>query len=221
MARFLPAAAIFDLDGTLTDSMYVWDRLPEELVRQFGSSPAPDLSHTLRAMSSPQAADYLIRTYHLPASPRQLMGAMEELADREYRERVPLKPGVRTLLEHLKQLGVPCGVATASQEHQARQALERLGVWHCFSFVLSSTQYGPKTSPDIYLEAARRLGASPERTLVLEDALHAAQTAARAGFQVAGVYDAFSAENAQALRAVCRWYLSRPDAPEFLAQLGQ
>lgn len=220
MAHFLPAAAIFDLDGTLTDSMYVWDRLPEELVRQFGAVPAPCLSHTLRAMSSPQAAEYLIRTYHLSATPQQLMEAMEILADREYRDRVPLKPGVRTLLEHLNRLGVPCAVATASQVHQARQALERLGVWFFFSFALSATQYGPKTRPDIYLEATRRLGAAPERTLVFEDALHAAQTAAQAGFPVVGVYDAFSSEDEQNLRTVCRWYLSRLDDPAFLAQLG-
>ena len=143
MAHFLPKAAIFDLDGTLTDSMYVWDRLPEELVRQFGGIPAPDLSHTLRAMSSPQAIDYLIRTYHLPATPQQLTQAMEAIADREYRENVPLKPGVCPLLERLHQLGIPCCVATASQVHQARQALERLGVWSFFSFALSATQYGP------------------------------------------------------------------------------
>lgn len=220
MAHFLPAATIFDLDGTLTDSMYVWDRLPEELVRQFGGNPAPGLSHTLRAMSSPQAAEYLIRTYRLPASPQQLIDAMEDLADREYRERVPLKPGVRTLLERLHQLGIPCAVATASQVHQARQALERLGVWSFFSFALSATQYGPKTRPDLYLEAARRLGSSPEHTLVFEDALHAAQTAAQAGFPIVGVYDAFSAEDEQALRTVCRWYLSRLDEPAFLSQLG-
>lgn len=220
MAHFLPAAAIFDLDGTLTDSMYVWDRLPEELVRQFGGDPAPGLSHTLRSMSSPQAAEYLIRTYRLSATPQQLMDAMEALADREYRERVPLKPGVRPLLERLHQLGVPCAVATASQVHQARQALERLGVWSCFSFALSATQYGPKTRPDLYLEAAWQLDAAPERTLVLEDALHAARTAAQAGFQVAGVYDAFSAEDEPALRTVCRWYVRRLDEPDFLAQLG-
>lgn len=148
--------------------------------------PAPDLSHTLRAMSSPQAIDYLIRNYHLPASSQQLMEAMEDLADREYRDRVPLKQGVRPLLERLHQLGVPCAVATASQVHQARQALERLGVWSFFSFALSATQYGPKTRPDLYLEAARQLGAAPQHTLVFEDALHAAQTAVQAGFQVVG-----------------------------------
>ena len=145
MAHFLPQAAIFDLDGTLTDSMYVWDHIPEELVRRFGGHPAPDLSHTLRAMSSPQAIDYLIRTYHLPASSQQLMEA---------------------------------------------------------------------------LEAARQLGAAPQHTLVFEDALHAAQTAVQAGFQVVGVYDAFSAEDQPALKAICRWHLKQLDDPSFLAQLG-
>lgn len=220
MAQFFPAAAIFDLDGTLTDSMGIWETLPDQLVRQFGAHPAPGLFETLREMSSPQAADYLIRTYRLSASPEELIAAVEALADREYRERVPLKPGVQPLLERLHQLGVPCAIATASQVHQAQQAMERLGMWPYFRFALSATQYGPKTRPDLYLEAARRLGAMPERTLVFEDTLHAARTAAQAGFQVAGVYDSHSAQDQQALKAVCRWYLPRLDEPDFLAELG-
>ena len=131
-----------------------------------------------------------------------------------------MKQGVRPLLERLHQLGVPCAVATASQVHQARQALERLDVWPFFSFVLSATQYGPKTRPDLYLEAARQLGAAPQYTLVFEDALHAAQTAVQAGFQVVGVYDAFSAEDQPALKEICRWHLKQLDDPSFLAQLG-
>ena len=215
-----PAGAIFDLDGTLIDSMYLWDYLPDALVRRFGATPRPGLSHALREMSTPQAADYLISVYRLPASPRQLMDALEELSDREYREKIPIKPGARELLDQLKGLGVPCALATASQTGQARAALERLGLAPFFRGIFSTEDYGPKSRPEIYLQAARALGAPPKDTLVFEDSLHAARTAAGAGFQVAGVYDPFSAEDSQAMGQVCRWYLPRLDDREFWEELG-
>ena len=87
----------------------------------------------------------------------------------------------------LGALGVPCGIATASEAFQARDAMVRLGLWKHFLFAFSSLQYGPKTGPDLYRAAARSLGSAPERTVVFEDALHAARSAKRAGFLVAGL----------------------------------
>ena len=214
-----PAGAIFDLDGTLTDSMYIWDWVPGELIRRLGGTPPPDLAYTIREMSRQEAADYLIHTFHLPLNAAQLMEKVNALVDGEYRDKVPLKPGARTLLRRLQQLGVPCAIATASETRQAQQALERLGVWDCFSFAISASQYGPKTRPDLYWEAARRLGVSPQRTLVFEDALHAARSAREGGFLVVGVYDSSSQEEQQALRSVSDWYLNTLDDPEFLCQL--
>ena len=97
--------------------------------------------------------------------------------------------------------------------------MERLGQWKHFSFVLSSSQYGPKTRPDIYREAARRLGAQPRDIVVFEDALHAARTAKQAGFLVAGVYEPSAEADSAQMRAVCDWYLPRLDDEAFLAWL--
>ena len=88
-----------------------------------------------------------------------------------------------------------------------------------FLFAFSSLQYGPKTGPDLYRAAARSLGSAPERTVVFEDALHAARSAKRAGFLVAGVYDPSAEEDQEALRCLCDWYLPRLDSPDFLAAL--
>jgi len=119
----------------------------------------------------------------------------------------------------LGALGVPCGIATASEAFQARDAMVRLGLWKHFLFAFSSLQYGPKTGPDLYRAAARSLGSAPERTVVFEDALHAARSAKRAGFLVAGVYDPSAEEDQEALRCLCDWYLPRLDSPDFLAAL--
>lgn len=211
--------AIFDLDGTLVDSMYIWDWVPGELIRQLGGDPPVDLAQALTELSREEAADYLIGRFQLTQTPEGLLQMVNDLVDRAYREEVPMKPGADVLLKRLAQRGIPCGIATASEAFQAREAMERLGLWNYFQFAVSSGEYGPKSRPDIYLEAARRLGGKPGELLVFEDALHAARTASKAGFLVAGVYDSSAAADEPAMRKLCRWYLPRLDEPSFLRLL--
>jgi len=170
-------------------------------------------------MGRREASEYMIEVFGLPCTPEQVMEGVNDLVTDEYRSKVALKPGADKLLSLLAGLGVPCAIATASEAFQARDAMERLGQWDRFRFALSSIQYGSKTGPGIYLEAARRLGAPPERTLVFEDALHAARAAKQAGFLVAGVYDSSASGDQEALRALCDWYLPRLDDPAFFSLL--
>jgi len=215
-----PEAAIFDLDGTLTDSMYIWNEAPKALVRRFGGTPPEDLAEAIKEMGRREASEYMIQTFHLNCTPEQVMEGVNNLVTAEYRNRVPMKPGADKLLARLTELGVPCAIATASESFQAREAMERLGLWRHFRFALSSIQYGSKTRPDIYREAARRLGSAPEHTLVFEDALHAARSAKAGGFLVAGIYDSSAQRDQDAMKHICGWYLSRLDDPAFLALLG-
>lgn len=215
-----PEGAIFDLDGTLTDSMYIWDAAPKALVRRLGGRPPEDLAQTIKAMSRLEASEYMVRTFRLDCTPEYVMGCVNDLVTAEYRDKVPMKPGADRLLKRLSDLGVPCAIATASETFQAREAMERLGLWRYFRFALSCIQHGPKTRPDIYLEAARRLGCAPERTVVFEDALHAARSAKAGGFLVAGVYDPSAQEDREQLRRTADWYLTRLDEPSFLDRLA-
>ena len=213
--------AIFDLDGTLTDSMGIWDQVPLDLVRRFGGDPPENLAWDIREMGREEAAVYLIRRFSLPCTPERALEEVNSLVTEAYRDRVAMKPGADALLERLSACGVPCGIATASEAFQARDAMVRLGLWRHFLFALSALQFGSKSGPELYLAAARALGSAPERTVVFEDALHAARTARQAGFLVAGVYDPSADGDQAALKSLCRWYLPRLDAPDFLAQLEQ
>ena len=199
--------AIFDLDGTLTDSMYIWNEAPKALVRQFGGQPPEDLAEDIKEMGRREASEYMVARFSLPCTPEQVMDGVNDLVTDEYRDRVPMKPGADVLLERLSALGVPCGIATASEAFQARSAMERLGLWKYFRFAVSCVQYGGKTRPDIYLEAARRLGTAPAETVVFEDALHAARTAHEAGFRVCGVWDASAEEDQAAIQDLADWYV--------------
>ena len=211
--------AIFDLDGTLTDSMYIWQKAPVDLMRRYGGDPPEDLARDLKEMGRREAAEYLRSRFSLSTTPEELMDTLNDLVTEEYRSRVPLKPGADRLLARLADSGISCCIATASEAFQARDAMVRLGLWKHFLFAFSSLQYGPKTGPDLYRAAARSLGSAPERTVVFEDALHAARSAKRAGFLVAGVYDPSAEEDQEALRCLCDWYLPRLDSPDFLAAL--
>ena len=214
-----PKGAIFDLDGTLVDSMYIWDWVPGELIRQLGGNPPEDLAQALTELSREEAAEYLIGRFHLTQTPEEILQAVNDLVSGAYRNTVHMKPGADVLLARLHQAGIPCGIATASEAFQAQDAMERLGLWKYFQFAISSGEYGSKSRPDIYLEAAHRLGGEPGEILVFEDALHAARTASAAGFLVAGVYDPSAQAEQQALQKLCRWYLPRLDEPGFLQQL--
>lgn len=199
--------AIFDLDGTLTDSMYIWQKAPVDLMRRYGGDPPEDLARDLKEMGRREAAEYLRSRFALSTTPEELMDTLNDLVTEEYRSRVPLKPGADRLLARLADSGISCCIATASEAFQARSAMERLGLWPHFRFAVSCVQYGGKTRPDIYLEAARRLGTVPAETVVFEDALHAARTAYEAGFRVCGVWDVSAEEDQAALKALADWYV--------------
>lgn len=159
-------------------------------------------------MGRREAAEYLRSRFSLSTTPEELMDTLNDLVTEEYRSRVPLKPGggpaagpaggFRHLLLHRhRQRGVPGPLRHGTAGTVAGTS----------AFAVSCVQYGGKTRPDIYLEAARRLGTAPAETVVFEDALHAARTAHEAGFRVCGVWDASAEEDQAALKALADWYV--------------
>lgn len=200
---------IFDLDGTLLDSMYIWEHAADRLLAAHGKSAPAGLLETLRPMSLAQTAEYLNKTFGLGQSTLETMEEIKADVGGEYHRRVQLKPGVKDFLHGLRQRGARLCVATASEREHAAAALERLGVLTCFEAIFTCTEVGEgKTSPKVFLEAARGLGASgPEEATVFEDAAHAAQTAKEAGFHVVAVADPSAQGDEEELRRVCDLYL--------------
>ncbi len=179
------------MDGTLVDSMHYWKGLGRAYLERCGIWPDQRLLWMVQAMTMLEGAAYFMDTFSIPGPPERIVAEMEEMMAGHYRTDVPLKPGVQDYLERLRAKGVRMCVATATAEPLARACLERLGVAGYFACILSCESLGrSKDSPEIYLEAARRLGGAPGETAVFEDALYAARTAKAAGFYTVGIPEA-------------------------------
>ena len=199
--------AIFDVDGTLLDSMFIWDTIGEAYLRSIGYQPKENLNETFKNMSLHQAARYYQTEYGVTRSIDEIMDGVNAMLERYYRFEVPLKPGVAELLEWLRQDGVRLCIATATDRHLVEAALDRCGVLSCFGEIFTCNEVGHgKDEPDIFEEALRFLGTRREETLVFDDALYAVRTAKEAGFPVAAVYDSHERSQAE-VRARSDLYL--------------
>ena len=199
--------AIFDVDGTLLDSMFIWDTIGEAYLRSIGYQPKENLNETFKNMSLHQAARYYQTEYGVTQSIDEIMDGVNAMLERYYRFEVPLKPGVAELLERLRQSGVKLCIATATDRHLVEAALDRCGVLSCFGEIFTCNEVGHgKDEPDIFEAALRFLGTRREETLVFDDALYAVRTAKEAGFPVAAVYDSHERSQAE-VRARSDLYL--------------
>ena len=199
--------AIFDVDGTLLDSMFIWDTIGETYLRSIGYQPKENLNETFKNMSLRQAARYYQTEYGVTLSIDQIMDGVNAMLERYYRFEVPLKPGVAELLERLRQSGVKLCIATATDRHLVEAALDRCGVLSCFGEIFTCNEVGHgKDEPDIFEAALRFLGTRKEETIVFDDALYAVRTAKEAGFLVAAVYDSHERSQAE-VRARSDLYL--------------
>lgn len=200
--------AIFDMDGTLTDSMYIWDVAGETYLRNQGKEPASDLWEQLRPLSLVQAAELFQREYGITDTVPEILKGFDRVVETEYRTNVVLKDGVRELLEALRDKGIVMSVATSSPLEIVLMVLERLGILPYFSHVVTCGDVGKgKEHPEVYDQAARLMGTSRSTTLVFEDALHAVTTASRAGYYVVGVYDESEGIDEDRIMPLCSQYV--------------
>nr|WP_295947461.1 HAD family phosphatase [uncultured Agathobaculum sp.] len=195
--------AIFDMDGTLLDSMPVWKRLTAGYLEQFGVHITDQEYAATEGMSQPEVAQFFIERYpSLPLNVQGLLDGMDELITARYAAIAKPRAGVTAYLDGLRARGVKMAVATLTARRHAEKALRDRGMLDYFDFMLTIEDVGvSKWEPDIYLQSAARMGLTPAQCVVFEDAPYACTTAKRAGFYVCGVLEPDYAAGEGELRA--------------------
>ncbi len=200
--------AIFDLDGTLLDSNPYWNKAPNAYLASVGKQGRETLDREIFHMTLPQAAEYMIAEFGLTQSPEEIVDGVNAAIRRYYLEEIPVKQDVPELLAALHRRGLPMAVASVTDRHLVKAALERFGLLNYFTATVTTDDVGVgKQEPDVYLRAAELIGCRPEETLVFEDAIHALRTANRAGFPTVGVYDEASADRQTEIKNESKYYL--------------
>ena len=188
-------AAIFDLDGTLIDSMWMWYKIDEEFLGQFGAPVPVDLQKAIEGMSFTETAEYFKERFRfLPYSVEQLKTIWNQMAYDKYAHEVTTKPGLVEFLTFLKGKAIRTGVATSNSRELVEVALENLGIRSFFDSIRTAceVEHG-KPAPDIYLLVAEDLKARPEKCLVFEDVPAGIMAGNNAGMHTFAVADEFSA----------------------------
>ena len=188
---------IFDLDGTLLDSMSVWHDVDKEFLGRYGYEVTPDYTEVVKRASIEDAARYTQEKYRIPLTWQEIAATWESMVFEFYRSEVTLKDGAKEYLLEAKRLGFALSVTTALSRQNANASLAHTGIKDLFDCVITLEDMGnkiDKSSPDIFLRASNYISASgnvitPDKALVFDDVPEAIRGAGSGGFLTCAVYD--------------------------------
>ena len=188
-------AMLFDLDGTLVDSMWMWEAIDIEFLGAYGYECPDDIQRAIEGMSFSETAVYFKERFDLPLSLDEIKAVWTRMSIDKNRHEVHLKPGVLEFLKYCKENGIRTGIGTSNGSEIVDAVLTSLNVKEYFDAVVTACEVAHgKPEPDIYLEVAKRLGVQPENCLVFEDIPAGIMAGKAAGMPVIAVEDDFSAD---------------------------
>lgn len=200
--------AIFDMDGTLIDSMGIWEEIDVEFLKKRGIEMPKDLAREIGHMSFEEVAVYFKRRFNLKEEVNEIMAEWDEMAYYHYANTIGLKPGAMDYLQKLKDGGVKIGLATASSRRHTDAVLKNNNIYHYFEIISTVDEIKKdKSSPYIYIRTCEQLGISPHECAVFEDIYMAVLSAKKAGMKVIGVYDEYAEHQMEDIKRKADMYI--------------
>lgn len=204
--------AIFDMDGTLLDSMQYWDTVGKEYLERRGITVDKKTENNILNIGILRFSEFCRENYGMDVTYEEVLYDIHAIMEEKYETVVTLKTGAKEMLERFKQNGVKMCVATATEQSTAKKVLKKLGILDYFSEVFTSTMVGKgKESPLIYETALSHLGTPKDETYIFEDAWYAINTAHNNGFKVVGIEDANTVIPTSEIVPLCDYFLYTKD----------
>lgn len=202
-------AVIFDMDGSLVDSMWIWTEVDKIFMEKYHLTMPENFYKDIEGMSFTETAQYFLDTFpNLPCTLEDVKQQWQEMTMELYQTKVTLKPGAGEFLERMKEAGIRLGIATSNARALAEAALEALHVRRYFDVIKTSCEVAKgKPAPDVYLKAAEELHVKPEECLVFEDVPSGILAGKNAGMTVCAVDDLFSRPYEAEKRALADYYI--------------
>lgn len=203
------SGAIFDLDGTLLDSMDMWSTVVSRYITSLRKTPAPDLDEKTKDMTLPVLANYLKDEYRIATTEDKIAKGFNVILREDYLASVDIKEYIPIYLEKLKQRGVALCVTTATDKAIAEEVLARLGIRDYFSYIITCEEAGcEKGDPEVFTKAHKIIDTPKAETIVFEDGLLAIKGAKKADFYVVALYDEYEDENSNEIKKLADRYIT-------------
>lgn len=202
-------ACIFDLDGTLVDSMWMWPEIDREYLKRFGIEYDENLKNEIDGISFHETAVYFKNKFGIADSVEKICKDWEEMAFDKYKYEVREKPGCQKFLKRLKSRNIKLGIATSNSRSMVEAVLNSLDIMKFFKVIITSNEVKKgKPAPDIYLKTAKLLDAKPHKCLVFEDVVAGIMAGKSAGMKVCAVEDDFSKDVRQRKKELSDYYIN-------------
>lgn len=186
-------AVIFDLDGSLVDSMWIWKDIDIAYLGRYGIECPADLQASIEGMSFSETAVYFKERFHIPESLDEIKQTWNDMAREMYLNKVPFKTGVPEFLDICKQKGIKLGIATSNSRELVEELAKVRGLKDYFDCIMTACEVSKgKPAPDIYMAVAKQLNVNPANCLVFEDIVPGIMAGKSAGMQVCAVEDEYS-----------------------------
>lgn len=201
-------AVIFDLDGSLVDSMWMWSAIDVEYLGRYGIEKPDDLQARIEGMSFSETAVYFKETFKLPDELEQIKADWNQMAWDKYNYEVPLKEGAEEFLDFCVQKQIKLGIATSNSRALVENVVSVHNLTSHFNCIMTGCDVAKgKPAPDIYLAVAKELEVAPEKCLVFEDIVPGIMAGKAAGMKVCAVYDEYSVPQDEKKRRLADYYI--------------